>query len=96
MDIEKPFWWDVPIWLASGKIDTIGIANNHMCRDWVYFNPRTGGEAWGRPRDVKRLPHPHGNAHWTQEIYYHALNAGLRVPPSAGSASGVAIFYAAE
>lgn len=89
VDIEKPFWWDVPIWLASGKIDTMGIANNHMCRDWVYFNPRTGGEAWGRPRDVKRLPHPHGNGRWTQEIYYNALNTGLRVPPSAGSASGV-------
>lgn len=89
VDIEKPFWWDAPIWLASGKIDTIGIANNHMCRDWVYYNPKRGGEAWGRARDAKRLPAPHGNGYWTQEIYYHALNAGLRVPPSAGSASGV-------
>jgi len=89
LDIEKPFWWDAPIWLASGRIDSIGIANNHMCRDWVYFNPKRGGEAWGKPRDVKRLRHPHGNGYWTQEIYYHALNAGLRVPPSAGSASGV-------
>jgi hypothetical protein len=26
---------------------------------------------------------------WSQEIYYHALNCGLRLPPSAGSASGV-------
>ncbi len=89
VDIEKPFWWDVPIWLASGKIDTIGIANNHMCRDWVYNNPKRGGEAWGKPRDVDRLPHPHGNGYWSQEIYYHALNSGLRIPPSAGSASGV-------
>ena len=89
VDIEKPFWWDVPVWLASGQIDTIGIANNHMCRDWVYNNPQKGGEAWGKPRDNQRLPHPHGNGHWSQEIYYHALNAGLRIPPSAGSASGV-------
>src|SRR5262249_16818202 len=29
------------------------------------------------------------NGDWTQEIYYHALNCGLRLPPSAGSASGV-------
>ena len=36
-----------------------------------------------------RLPAPLGNGYWTQEIYYHVLNAGLRVPPSAGSASGV-------
>ena len=40
-------------------------------------------------RDKGRLPAPCGNGMWTQEIYYHLLNSGLRVPPSAGSASGV-------
>jgi hypothetical protein len=30
-----------------------------------------------------------GNGFWTQEIYYHALNCGVRIPPTAGSASGV-------
>jgi len=84
IDIEKPFWWDAPVWLASGMTRTIGIANNHMCRSRMYEN-----EAWGRPRDVSRLPNPRGNGYWTQEIYYHALNCGLRLPPSAGSASGV-------
>lgn len=84
IDIEKPFWWDVPVWLASGATRTIGIANNHMCRSRMYEN-----EAWGRPRDLARLPNPRGNGYWTQEIYYHALNCGLRLPPSAGSASGV-------
>jgi hypothetical protein len=84
VDIEKPFWWDVPVWLASEKVDSIGVANNHMCRRRMYED-----EAWGRPRDKVRLPAPRGNGEWTQEIYYHVLNAGLRVPPSAGSASGV-------
>ena len=37
----------------------------------------------------KGLPAPRGNGYWTQEIYYHLLNSGLRIPPSAGSASGV-------
>ena len=74
----------MPVWLASGKVDTVGLANNHMCRSQMYES-----EAWGRPRDGKRLPPPRGNALWTQEIYYHALNCGLRIPPSAGSASGV-------
>ena len=32
IDIEKPFWWDAPLWIASGQVDSIGIANNHMCR----------------------------------------------------------------
>jgi hypothetical protein len=83
-DIEKPFWWDTPTWLATGKIDTIGIANNHMCRSTMHEK-----EAWGKPRPADRLPPPNGIGYWVQEIYYHALNCGLRVAPSAGSASGV-------
>lgn len=84
VDVEKPFWWDVPVWVAGEQVDTIGLANNHMCRSQMYEN-----EAWGRPRDANRLPPPHGNGYWSQEIYYHLLNCGLRLPPSAGSASGV-------
>jgi hypothetical protein len=84
IDAEKPFWWDVPLWIASGKILSMGLANNHMCRDRVYED-----EAWGKPRPLDRLPPPLGNGYWTQEIYYHVQNAGLRLPPSAGSASGV-------
>jgi hypothetical protein len=84
IDIEKPFWWDVPLWLSEGKMDSIGLANNHMCRSSMYES-----EAWGKPRDINLMPAPRGNGFWTQEIYYHILNTGLRVPPSAGSASGV-------
>jgi hypothetical protein len=84
IDIEKPFWWDVPVWLADGRMNSIGLANNHMCRSRMLEN-----EAWGKPRIVERLPNPRGNGFWTQEIYYHILNSGLRIPPSAGSASGV-------
>jgi hypothetical protein len=84
IEAEKPFWWDFPLWLAAGVIDSVEIANNHMCRSNMLAN-----EAWGRPRDEKRLPNPLGNGRWTQEIYYHALDCGFRLPPSAGSASGV-------
>jgi hypothetical protein len=84
IDVEKPFWWDVPTWVASGQVDSIGLANNHMCRSQM-----SETEAWGKPRVVERLPAPLGNGYWTQEIYYHLLNCGLRLPPSAGSASGV-------
>ncbi len=84
IDIEKPFWWDVPVALAHGFGDSIGLANNHMCRSSMYET-----EAWGHPRDDKRLPPPRGNGFWSQEIYYHILNCGIRIPPSAGSASGV-------
>lgn len=84
VDIEKPFWWDMPMWIASGAVDSIGLCNNHMNRDRMYES-----EAWGKPRDANRLAPPLGNGLWTQEIYYQLLETGHRVPPSAGSASGV-------
>jgi hypothetical protein len=84
IDIEKPFWWDVPIWLASGKMHSMGLANNHQQRGGVLAN-----EAWGKPRDRIAYPDPQGNGFWSTDIYYRALNCGLRLPPSAGSASGV-------
>ncbi len=84
VDVEKPFWWDAPVWFASGQVDSVGLANNHMNRSQMYET-----EAWGRPRDAAQLPAPRGNGYWTQEIYYHLLNCGIRLPPSAGSASGV-------
>lgn len=84
IDMEKPFWWDFPLWVASGLCDSVGLANNHMNRGGMY-----NGEAWGKPRDLAKFPSPQGNGFWTQEIYYHALNCGIRIPPSAGSASGV-------
>lgn len=84
IDIEKPFWWDVPLWLANGPVDSIGIAHNHHNRRGMLDN-----EAWGKARDRARFADKHGNALWTQEIYFHILNSGFRIPPSAGSASGV-------
>ena len=84
IDAEKPFWWDYPIWLAAGFVDSVGIANNHMCRGSMLDN-----EAWGKPRDRERFPAGNGNGEWSQFLYYATLNAGFRLPPSAGSASGV-------
>ncbi len=84
LEIEKPFWWDFPMWLAHGVGDSIGVAQNHLQRNGMLDN-----EAWGRPRDRAQFPGPHGNGRYTQELYFYALNCGFRVPPSAGSASGV-------
>jgi hypothetical protein len=84
IDIEKPFWWDMPTWIATGKVRSIGLANNHMLR-----NGMEDSEAWGRPRDRRQFPAPRGNGFYSQSFYYRLLNCGLRIPPSAGSASGV-------
>jgi len=84
VDIEKPFWWDMPVWVATGKCDSMGLANNHQHRDGMMDN-----EAWGKARDKSLFLSPDGNGRWSQHIYYQLLNCGLRIPPSAGSASGV-------
>ena len=83
-DIEKPFWNDVPIWLATGLADSVGICQNHM-----QIAGMLDSEAWGRPRDLTKYPGPLGNGFYTQDLYYHILNCGLRLPPTAGGASGV-------
>lgn len=83
-DIEKPFWQDVPLWLASGLVDSVGICQNHMQIGGMMDN-----EAWGRARDREKYPGPHGNGFYTQDLYYRILNCGFRLPPTAGGASGV-------
>jgi hypothetical protein len=84
VDIEKPFWWDMPVWIATGMVDSIGLANNHLHRDGMLPN-----EAWGKPRDTTLYPPPLGTGRWSQDIYYQLLETGERIAPSAGSASGV-------
>src|SRR4029077_15975237 len=75
IEAEKPFWWDVPVWVAAGPGAFLCGANNHMCRDKMYDT-----EAWGKPREVERYPAPRGNGYWTQDLYYRLLNCGLRIP----------------
>lgn len=83
VDVSKPFWWDLPMLVAAGQIDSIEIAHSHIGRDSVIPN-----EATGRPRDRVHYPDPWGNAQWSQHIYFQLLECGLRIPPSAGSGSG--------
>jgi hypothetical protein len=54
-----------------------------MCRESVI-----SAEKPGRPRDRVRYPDPWGNAQWSLYIYFQLLDAGVRLPPSAGSGSG--------
>jgi hypothetical protein len=86
VDAGAFFARDLPIWIAAGQIDSIQLANRHLEREGVVAN-----EAGGWPRDPAAFPNPHGNARWSQEIYYHLLDCGLRIPPSAGSGSGVSM-----
>lgn len=84
IDLTKPFWWDLPTSVANGQIDSIQIAHSHLCRSKAISD-----EAGGKPRDKMLFPGAWGNAQWSQQIYFHLLNCGLQIPPTAGSGSGV-------
>lgn len=80
---RTPYAWNLPVWLASGKLDAIELIHHHSLRNGVVDNERDG-----RPRDKSFFPGPRGNGRWSETVYYHVLNCGLRIPPAAGSGSG--------
>jgi hypothetical protein len=80
---RTPFAWDLPVWLASGELDTINVIHHHALRDAVVDN-----EADGRPRDKTFFPGRNGNGRYSETIYHHVLNCGLQIPPAAGSGTG--------
>ena len=83
VDAQKAYGWDVPLWIAGGQLDSVQVINSNL---------RTGGtvdtERDGKPRDAFLFPGNSGNGRWSEAIYYHLLNCGLRIPPTAGSGSG--------
>lgn len=85
IDATRPYWWDLPAWVAHREVDSIQVLNGNVCRNRM-INQETGGKA----RDLASFGGPWGNAQWSQEIYFHLLNCGLRIPLTAGSGSGVA------
>ena len=84
-----PFAWDLPLWVAAGKLDALQIIHRHALADDVVDN-----EGWGRKRNKTlfsgktSFPGKTGNGRWSETIYHHLLNCGLRIPPAAGSGSG--------
>ena len=83
IDVAHPFSWDLPVALALGCVDSI-----ELCHDYLGRETTRPTEGDGRRRDAQQLRAPWGNGLWSQQIYYHVINAGFRIPPSAGSGSG--------
>jgi hypothetical protein len=86
IDAEKPIWKNVPVNVAFGMVDAMGVVNNH-------FHPAdvlADGEKYGSlPQDKPIYKTAEGFAQWVLDLYYSFLNCGFRIPVSAGSASGV-------
>ncbi len=85
IDVTRPYWWDLPMLVACGQVDSVRVVHQQLCRSRVIDN-----ESGGKPRERKLFPGVSGNPRWSQQIYFHLLNCGLRIPPSAGSGSGAA------
>jgi hypothetical protein len=86
VDASRPFWWDLPMLVAAGQIDSIELGHSQIGRDGL-----VNDEADGKPRDRTRFASNHGDADWSQDIYFRLLECGLRIPPTAGSGSGQAL-----
>lgn len=83
VDLGMPYCWDLPVLAALGQLQSVELAYEQIGRERVVAD-----EAGGRPRDKMAYPGQWGNPRWSNDIYYHLLEAGFRVPPSAGSGSG--------
>ncbi len=83
-DIDMPIWWEVPVMVALGKPDSIDILHNQFMQYGI--DP---SEYWGRPRDRKKFPGWQGFVDYSMDLYYRYLNLGYRIPPSAGTGTGV-------
>lgn len=84
IDFEKVIWWQSPMMMALQPPDTIGVASNHFQEDTILTRATLS-----RPRDEAKYPGPMGYGRWLLDLYCTYLNAGFRIPASAGSANGV-------
>jgi len=77
---RTPYAWDLPLWLASGRLDAFTMIHWHSAR-----RRTINDEKDGRPRDRQMFSGNSGNGRWAETVYHHALNCGFRLPPAAGS-----------
>jgi len=83
VDLTDPASWDLPLLIAHDGIDSIRVVHERMCRDEIVKS-----EAGLKQREAMRYPGIEGPALWSQDIYFRLLESGIRIPPTAASASG--------
>jgi len=83
VDAPRATAWDLPVWVALGLVDSVELAGNLLTRAGVASLASSD-----KPADRIGFPGKAGPAQWSQAVYYHLLNSGLRIPPTAGSGSG--------
>lgn len=81
----EPFAWDLPMWLATGQLDSVMVCNDHLQRDGLANKVEKG-----KPFDTSKYSDAVAVGRWSLDTYYQLLNTGIRLPPAAGSGSGMA------
>jgi len=84
IEVDAPYAWDMPLWIARGIVDGVRLAGPHLEREGIVEI----ADGY-RPRDRKNYGGSDGLGRYTQETYYHLLNCGLRLPPTGGTGSGI-------
>ncbi|MEL6105107.1 MAG: hypothetical protein AAFU85_03690 [Planctomycetota bacterium] len=77
--VENPFAWELPIWLASRRVDGLFLLG-----DWLRLDKRVLRVRDGRGLDSFSLDEPTQLGRYAERIYRHALDAGLSIVPLAG------------
>ena len=80
--VENPFAWDLPVWLASKRIDGLFLMG-----DWLRLDRKIKTIKNGRPPTQVGFLDEQGPGRWAEQVYWHVLNSGLRIAPLAGSGS---------
>lgn len=80
--IENPFAWELPIWLASSKIEGVFVLG-----DWLRLNRKVLKPKDGRGPQGLGFDDGVQLGRWGEQIYRNILDAGFRMPPLAGGGS---------
>lgn len=83
VDCENTEWWEVPVAMALATPDSIEVLGNHFMQYGL-----DDVTDWGRPPGKHEANDRWSWLQYTLSLYYHYLNLGFRIPPSAGTASG--------
>ncbi len=83
-EIQRLWARDVPIWLASGKVDGVQILSEHLTIEGE------GAAKVSAPPEIDNAMFmgPRGPGRLVEFIYWRLLESGLRIPPTAGSGFG--------
>ncbi|MCR9296717.1 MAG: hypothetical protein NXI32_28755 [bacterium] len=86
IEIQKLWARDLPMWLASDRVDSIQLLGMHL-------RPEEEPAPTIRPLiepDPGRFRGPRAAGQMVEALYWRVLESGLRIPPTAGSGFGKA------